>query len=372
MNRCTSLLFAALVSACASACAEPMLEHTDVFVSGKDGYHTYRIPAIEAAADGSLVAFAEARKNNMGDPGMENNDIDLVMKRSTDGGKTWSAMRVIEDPGEKWSAANPATVVDRTNGRLWLLYLRCKPGRSTETARAGTDDIETPARTSDDHGVTWSQPIDLTAVARDMKDSRWRSSVVGPGGPIQTRNGRLMAAVWKVDPPGVLAIFSEDHGKSWQRGDVVPGGRGDENQLVELADGRILMDIRQNSGPHRFLAESADGGKTWSAPRPGVAVSPVACAIERYTLKSAGDDRDRILWTGPKGPGRRNLVVLISCDEGKTFVNERLIWNKEAAYSDLTILKDKTVGVLWERGDQRGYQFITFTRFNREFLEAAK
>jgi sialidase-1 len=103
-----------------------------------------------------------------------------------------------------------------------------------------------------------------------------------------------------------------------------------------------------------------------------VAVNPVACAIERYTLKSAGDDRDRILWTGPKGPGRTNLVVLTSYDEGKRFVNERLIWKKEAAYSDLTILKDKTVGVLWERGDQRGYQFITFTRFNREFLEPGK
>jgi sialidase-1 len=296
-----------------------------------------------------------------------------VMKRSTDGGKTWSAMQVIEDPGEKWSAANPATVLDRQNGRLWLLYLRCKPGRSTDTARAGTDDIQTLARSSDDHGVTWSQPIDLTAVARDMSDSRWRSSVIGPGGAIQARSGRLIAPVWKVDPWGVLAIYSDDHGRTWQRGETVPGGRGgDENQVVELADGRILMDIRQGSGPHRWLSESSDGGKTWSAPRPGVTVTPVACAIERYTLRSAGDDRDRILWTGPKGPDRTHLVVRTSYDEGKTFVNERPIWEKEAAYSDLTILKDKTVGVLWERGEKSGYQFITFTRFNREFLEPGK
>jgi hypothetical protein len=98
----------------------------------------------------------------------------------------------------------------------------------------------------------------------------------------------------------------------------------------------------------------------------------VACAIERYTLKSAGDDRDRILWTGPKGPGRTKLVVLTSYDEGRTFVNERLLWDKEAAYSDLTILKDRSVGVLFERGEKSGYQFITFIRFNREFLEAGK
>lgn len=370
MNRRASSLVLVLFAVCSPAWAEPLLKHTDVFVSGKDGYNTYRIPALEAAADGSLVAFAEARKYNMGDPGMDNNDIDLVMKRSTDGGATWSAMQVIEDPGEKWSAANPATVLDRSSGRLWLLYLRCKPGRSTDTARPGTDDMQTLARYSDDNGRSWSAPIDLTAVARDMNAPRWRASVVGPGGPIQARSGRLIAPIWRVDPADVLTIFSDDHGRTWQRGEAVPGGRGgDENQLVELADGRILMDIRQNSGPHRWLAESRDGGRTWSAPRPGVAVTPVACAIERYTLKSAGDDRDRILWTGPKGPGRTNLVVLTSYDEGQTFVNERLIADKGAAYSDLTILKDRSVGVLWERGD---YRFITFTRFNREFLEPGK
>jgi sialidase-1 len=230
--------------------------------------------------------------------------------------------------------------------------------------------MQTLARYSDDNGRSWSAPIDLTAVARDMNAPRWRASVVGPGGPIQARSGRLIAPIWRVDPADVLTIFSDDHGRTWQRGEAVPGGRGgDENQLVELADGRILMDIRQNSGPHRWLAESRDGGRTWSAPRPGVAVTPVACAIERYTLKSAGDDRDRILWTGPKGPGRTNLVVLTSYDEGQTFVNERLIADKGAAYSDLTILKDRSVGVLWERGD---YRFITFTRFNREFLEPGK
>jgi sialidase-1 len=344
------------------------IENADVFVERVGGYFAYRIPALETAQDGTLLAFAEARKYNLEDPGFGRQDIDLVLRRSTDGGRTWEPMQVIEDPGELWSAANPATVVDRTNGRVWLLYLRCKPQRNTHTARPGTDDSQVLARTSDDAGRTWSEPIDLTAVSRDFADPKWRVSVVGPGGMIQDRKGRLVAAIWKFEPFGNFALISGDHGKTWHRSAFVPGS-GDECQLVELTDGRLLMDIRQGKGPHRHLSTSRDGGETWSKPRPGVTVSPVACAIERYTSKAGGDDRDRILWTGPKGPGRQNLVVRISYDEGETFPVERPIAAGHAAYSDLSILKDRSVGVLWERGADHGYQTITFTRLTREFLE---
>ena len=370
MNIRRAVLSFGAMLASSVAWAQPALTHVDVYVSGTQGYHSFRIPAIETAPDGSLLAFAEARKYSLDDPGFGKQDIDLVLRRSTEGGKTWSPMKVIEDPGELWSAANPATVVDRQTGRVWLLYLRCKPARNTETARPGTDDNQILARSSDDNGVTWSEPTDLTKVSRAMDDRQWGSSVVGPGGAIQDRRGRLIAPVWRYKPFGVFAIYSEDRGRTWQRSPLVPGGKGgDECQLVELADGRILMDIRQETGPHRWMAESSDGGKTWSEPRPGLTVSPVACAIERYTLKAAGDDRDRILWTGPKGPGRMNLVVRMSYDEGRTFPVERPIWDGHAAYSDLTIFKDKTVGVLWERGVEQGYQFISFTRLDREFLE---
>lgn len=349
------------------AVSQGNLEHVDVYVSGQDGYNCFRIPGIECAPDGSLLAFAEARKHNCADPGMENNDIDLVHKRSTDHGQTWSAMVVIEDPGEFWSAANPATCVDRDTGKVWLLYLRCKPGKDTFTARPGTDDSQVLARTSVDHGLTWSEPIDLTVASRDMNDPQWAVSVVGPGGMIQDAKGRLIAPVWKSAPWGNFALFSEDHGKTWQRGQLVPGDQGgDENQLVELKDGRILMDFRQNKGTNRWMAESQDGGRTWSERRVGLPVTPVCCAIERLSLQSAGDDKDRILWTGPKGPERNNLVARVSYDEGQTFPNERLIANEPAAYSDLTILKDKTAGVLWERDD---YTKITFTRLTLEFLE---
>jgi sialidase-1 len=352
--------------------AAPPLRHVDVYVSGQDGYTGYRIPALEVTPDGTLLAFAEARKNSLSDPGGKKQDIDLVLKRSTDGGATWSAMTVVEDAGENWSAANPATVVDRQTGRVWVLYLRSKPGCGSLTSRPGTDDMMTFARWSEDNGQTWSEPIDLTAVARDMADPQWRSTVIGPGGMIQDRKGRLIAAAWRVLPWGVFTIYSEDHGRTWQRGEIVPRDGLPENhspnetQVVELSDGRILMDYRDEKTAHRWMAESRDGGRTWTKPRPGNRVTPVACAIERYTQKSAGDDRDRIVWTGPKGPKRQNLVVRVSYDEGQTFPEERLIAAEPAAYSDLAILKDKSVGVLWERGN---YKQITFTRLAREFLE---
>jgi len=357
------------ISAATAAAAAPMFDQTNVFVSGQGGYHTYRIPAVEAAPDGSLVAFAEARKYNSADPGFGKQEIDLVFKRSTNNGATWSPMVLLEHAGEYWSAANPATVVDQNNGRLWVFYLRSRPGCSTETSRPGTDDFQTIARWSDDNGQTWSGPKDLTGAGRDLNDQKWRASVPGPGGAIQTRKGRLIVPMWKT-PFANFAIFSDDQGRTWQRSQIVPGPqRGDENQIVELADDRLLMDTRQNSGPHRWLVESTDGGETWSERRAGVTVTPVMCAIERFTRKANGDDLDRIVWTGPKGPDRRRLVIRISEDEGKTFENERLITEDFAAYSDLTILKDRTIGVLWERGVERGYQFITFTRLNWEWLK---
>lgn len=351
----------------AVAWAQSAPRHVDVFVSGTEGYFAYRIPAIETAPDGTLLAFAEARKYTLDDPGYGKQDIDLVLRRSTDLGQTWSPMQVIEDPGELWSAANPTTVVDSQTGKVWVFYLRCKPERNTETARPGTDDSLVIARWSGDSGATWSEPVDLTAVSRDMNDPKWGVTVIGPGGGIQLQSGRLIVPAWKYAPFRDFALYSDDHGSSWKRSQLVPGDYGyDECELVELADGKVAIDMRQNSGPHRWMSISADQGDTWSAPYAGNTVTPVACAIERYSAAVAPDKKERILWTGPRGPERRTLVLRVSYDQGKTFQNERVIADEPAAYSDLTVLKDKTIGCLWERGD---YKFITFTRFDLSFVE---
>ncbi|MEN6451549.1 MAG: sialidase family protein [Thermoguttaceae bacterium] len=361
-----AVLSAIVALSSVSAWAGTSLDRINVFASGMDGYHTYRIPAIEVAPDGTILAFAEARKYNSNDPGLDN-EVDLVCKRSTDGGRIWSPIQVIEHAGKHWSAANPATVVDRQTGKIWLLYVRCAPGRGIYKARPGARDSQIFARSSDDNGRTWSEPIDLTAASRDMNDPKWGMTVVGPGGMIQDSKGRLVAAAWRYAPFGVFAIFSEDHGRTWQRGQVLSGREANENQLVELSDGRLLMDFRSESEKTpRWLVESRDGGRTWGEPRlEGLAPTPVCCAIERYSLKSAGDDRDRILWTGPKGPDRNELMLRVSYDEGRTFATERLIGPGYAGYSDMAILKNKDVGVLWEREDCR---LITFVRLPKELV----
>lgn len=342
----------------------------DVFVSGTEGYHTYRIPALVAAADGSLIAFAEGRKENSGDPG--SGDIDLVFKRSTDGGVTWSALQVLDDPGEGWAASNPTPVLDRTTGRISLLYNRWEPGYGTRLSRPGTRNSQGWLRFSDDHGRTWSPPRDLTPSARDLED--WGAIFFGPGGAIQTQSGRLLVpaaakpgATYEllveadpeksVSPLRAFVLYSEDQGETWRRGELLTAF-SNENQLVELADGRILMDARQNQGSHRWVAFSDDQGQTWSRPRAGHQIQPVATALEAYP--QGGPGVERFLWTGPRGPGRTQLVMRVSRD-GQTFPQEQLLYGGYAAYSDLAVFGER-IGVLWERGIDRSYQFITFSR----------
>ncbi|MFN0172557.1 MAG: exo-alpha-sialidase [Bryobacteraceae bacterium] len=376
-----STLFLAAAAAVANATAQPVITHTDVFTAGKEGYHTFRIPTIVTTNDGTLIAFAEGRKDNSRDPG--NGDIDLVFKRSADNGRTWPAVQVLDDPGEKWGASNPTAVVDRSNGRVLLLYNRWEPGIDTPQAEVGTMKNQTWMRTSDDQGRTWSAARDLTRDARDY--DHWAAMFLGPGGAIQTRTGRLIVPaamspdtyyVWasfgafsgRMEIMRSYALYSDDHGSTWRRGGLL-GAFTNECQVVELADGAIMMDARQDAGDRRWVVISQNGGQTWSRPRAGQAVSPIATAIERYTSKAAGDDRDRLLWTGITGPGRKGLVIRVSYDEGQTFSNEHLLYGGYAAYSDLTILRDKTVGILWERGVSDSYQSVTFTRLNRDFLE---
>ncbi len=412
----TQLLGVSFLVLSTTAAAEPLFTSVDVFQSGTEGYHTFRIPAVATAPDGSLIAFAEGRRENRHDP--SGGDIDLVLKRSSDRGATWSSLVIpghpwssLVIPGHPWSSlvipGHPwsSLVIP---GHPWTtpvrdglppiqprsptairpgsgsFYNRWEPASGTELSQPGTSNNQTWTRYSEDNGETWSEARDLTRASRDYED--WGAMFPRPGGAIQTRGGRLIVpSAMKPDTYYVqgavgdysgrihfmraYVMYSDDHGSTWRRSALVRA-LTNENQVVELSDGAVMMDARQGGGAHRWLAVSADAGETWPTPVPGQKVTPVCTSIERYTLHAAGDDRDRILWTGPTGPGRKHLVLRVSYDEGQTFRKEHVIYDGLAAYSDITILKDKTVGVLWERGVSDGYQFITFTRFDGEFVDS--
>lgn len=331
-----------------------------VFRAGTDGHHTYRIPSLVRCADGTLVAFAEGRRDNRGDPG--NGHINLVCRLSHDGGKTWSNLQVIDQPPEGGAASNPTAVVDRRNGRVMVFYNRWAPGRGSGNSRVGEFDCTLWMRYSDDGGRHWSEPIDLTSAGRDV--TAWHTAVFGPGSGIQLRSGRLIIPMYsraaRPDANGItraaFVLYSDD-GVHWSRGERVPRGCN-ESQVVETSDGRVLLDGRQERGPRRWLFESVDAGQTWDNARPGVAVTPVCTSIVRYP--EAGPAC--LVWSGPRGPGRRDLVLRVSVDDGATFKGELLIGPGPAAYSNMDLLDSGALGVLWESGTQHPYEEIRFLR----------
>ena len=169
-----------------------------------------------------------------------------------------------------------------------------------------------------------------------------------------------------------FTLYSDDHGAEWHAGEVVEAAVN-EAQIVELSDGRLLMSVRPNSGGDRLAALSSDNGEHWTTPAPLFSSTRVAEAIERYTRKGEnGASRNRLLHTIPTGGplgARSNLEVRISYDEGVSFDVSRKVYAGYAAYSDLVNIDSDQVGILWERGDTTGYQFISFTRVGRALLE---
>jgi sialidase-1 len=357
-------LFTAIVAGSGVASAEPrQMPSVEVFSAGV-GYPNYRIPSFTAMPNGTLIAIAEGRTGD--DPGF-GGDIDLVARRSFDGGATWGSMQLIESFGGG-TLSNPTTVLDQSNNRLWMLYNRWEGSLGTSDSQPGTTNNTAWARYTDDNGQTWSSAIDITMGVKDFNN--WNTVSFGPGSGIQASNGRLIipSARWQ-NGWNTYAVYSDDHGTNWQRGQLTPGGNiSNENQLVELADGRIQMEARPNTGIQgpRVVTTSSNGGQTWSAASAGQNWPDVQAAIERLTRQSAGDDLNRIIATGPRGPSRTDLVVRTSYDEAATYTRQRLIHDGYSGYSDIDVLNDGTVGVLFETNQART---IMFTRFNREFIE---
>ncbi len=355
------------------------VEKNDVFVSGRDGYHTYRIPAVLRLNSGVLLAFCEGRRNNGSDSG----DIDLLVKRSTDDGRTWSAAQLIWSDGSN-TCGNPCPVVDRATGTVWLLATHNReqdllkdivPKRSPGT--------RTPwVMRSTDQGVTWSAPQEITAAA---KDPRWGWYATGPGIGIQIREGphagRLVIPANHSydDPAGRVAggpyefgshvIYSDDRGVTWKLGGTIRP-KVNECQVVELADGRgtLLMDMRSYFGRGcRAQATSPDGGLTWSAPHDVPALVEPVCQASILGCEPASAGAPGLILFSNPADGRRKqrirLTVRASEDQARTWPRALVLHPGPASYSCLVALAGNRAGCLYENGADDRFDRITFARF---------
>lgn len=345
------------------------LEVFSVYAAGEEGYHTYRIPAIVETAQKTLLAFCEGRRDGQGDSGQ----IDTLVKRSKDGGATWSAFQVVAHaPG--YTLGNPAPVVDRNTGTVWLLLTRNRADQHEGAILAGAAEPRTVWLThSTDDGSTWAVPSEITATT-SAPDWRWYAT--GPGHGIQLRSGRLLIPCnhslgkeW--DSWHSHVIYSDDAGKTWQRGGI-HDGKTNESTVVELADGRLYQNMRNYRGTHRrAVAHSADGGLTWSTAKDDPAlVDPVCQASSvRYSLAADGEV-NRILFSNPGSIRRERMTVRLSLDEGETWPVDKVVFEGPSAYSDLVVLHDGRIGCLFEQGLENPYERITFARFALGWLTA--
>ena len=380
------LLNALAATAGAAACHAPapaaaqvsVIHATDVMSAGVGGYNVYRIPGFAVADDGSLLLFAEGRPNQS-DPGAAG-DIDLVMKRSTDGGQNWSALQVLgERPGFDFS--DPRVVIDEVSGIAHVLYSQwpTNNGQAGVPIGLGDNSSVTLLRSSPDHGATWSGPVNLNA---QVKDPAWASLNTGPGLGIQlrwqdadpSRNDRLVVpAHHRPTTYRGVALFSDDGGATWDAGSGSTPHYADESEIIELTNGDLMWDARIN-GSGRMRSISHDGGQTWSQATAGdIPVTAVDTGMVRYSAKRDGADRDRILYSAPLGsiPGtgnsRNNIGVWTSYDEGKTFINPVMIEAGSAAYSVIDRLDDASIGLIYEVD----HNTIRYVNFQLSELEGA-
>ena len=384
-----------LVLASSLATASPLLERTNLFESWTGGYGLFRIPGVIVTAKGTLLAYCEARRG-----GSDWSEMDVLLRRSADGGRTWEAARRIcqvDGPKPKNPVRlnantnevtynNPIAIADRDGTVHFLFcleYMRCFYQRS------------------DDDGVTWSKPVEITGAFEAFRPKfDWRTLATGPGHGIQLRNGRLLAPVWislggggNNHSPGINAvIYSDDHGKTWQAGELaitdktVTAGSS-ETTLIQLADGRVMLGARAGAkDKKRVFAVSDDGTTKWARPWTAHEIGEPGCmaGFVRYSTKT-DSDRNRILFSLTAPPDifadglrrqsneRNNLTVWMSCDEGKTWPVSKSIHADRAAYSDLAVLANGTILCFYEAGNPKSnkpspYGFLTMARFNLEWL----
>ncbi|MCC6680602.1 MAG: exo-alpha-sialidase [Phycisphaeraceae bacterium] len=389
----------------AAALAEeaPFFEVTRVVASGPNDKPNYRIPAIVQGFNGDLLVFAEKRNDGIGDVG----NIDQVIFRSSDMGKTWQDEQLLFDDGN-FTQTDMTVYADPQRDDIILLFLYDKKQysmmRSGDSGRTWTRPVSIhdqiiPSEWDQLGGGTNTKPAEPAEgqTKKEQWEKDWRQRYgIGCGAAIVRLTegphaGRLLAPARAQVPDAdgsrpyshTFVIYSDDDGQTWHRGGMAMPW-GNEAQLVTLPNGRLMVNARDADNSHRpdhivrRVAISDDGGETWQ-PWDGQPLESPQChgAIERYVH----DGRDLLLFSNPKSAfrqtehpyGRVNMSIRVSADEGKTWQVSRTIYPGPSSYSDIVVLRDGTIGVVYENGEQGGTHYWTnldFARFNLAWAEA--
>ncbi len=391
-SRLAALVFAALVLATQAAfCAEAWLEKTDLFMGGQGNHKLYRIPGIVVTKKGTVLTYCEARRKTGGDW----DTIDIVLRRSTDGGKTFAppitmpqvsgeihrnpvAIERKQGQPDDVTYNNPVAIADR-NGLVHFLFC--------------LDYMRVFYMSSKDDGQTWSKPVEITKAFETLRPAYpWRVVATGPGHGIQLSNGRLVVPAWVSTsttaahgPACDTTVFSDDHGKTWRVKTIAIPATGEfpspnETAAVELADGKVMLNARVPSAEHRrVIATSDDGESNWSAPHyQSDLADPICMAglVRLSTLRHGG--KNRLLFSNPdnldRADGRdivsrdrKNVAVRVSYDEGASWPLKRSLEPGPSAYSDLAVLPDGTILCFYEATPR-----LVLARFNLEWLTEGK
>lgn len=357
-----------------------MMQRIDLFTAGDAGYHIYRVPGISVTPGGVVLAYAEARKESPSDWA----DIDILMRRSLDSARSWQpAVKVVDHA--RWGegpANNFVTIPDHNTGIVHALHCH-------NYARAFH-------MCSEDDGETWSEPVQITEVLAEFRSEYdWGVCAIGPGHGIQMKNGRLVAPIWLSvshtqahRPNRAAVIYSDDGGEHWRRGDMVPDTIRccNETEAVQLADGRVLLNMRNmGDARRRAVTVSEDGAHGWAEPWYDEQLPEPRCfgSICRFSLRGP-NDRNRVLFSNPNvfqpmqrhvidWGDRRDVTVRLSYDECDSWPVERLLQAGPSGYCDLAVMPDKTILALYERGRLVGGHTsenlcMTVARFDLQWL----
>jgi len=352
---------------------QAQVHKTNLFEARTGGYYAYRIPGIAVTTRGTVLAYCEARQDSRSDWA----NIDIFMRRSTDAGRTWGPRQKLADIGNS-TVNNPVAIVDRKTGAVHFLYCvnyaRCFYIRSK------------------DDGETWSRPLELTGTFEKFRpDYNWNVIATGPGHGIQLRSGRLLVPVWlstggKRHRPSVVAtIYSDDHGITWNRADIVVRDGPEfknpsETVAIQLHDGRVMLNIRSESRQaRRLISFSANGSTNFSKPVfDDELFEPICMASIVRLSEQPKYQKNRILFANPDSGtrARKNVTIKISCDEGDSWPVKKVLEPGISGYTDLTVGPNGTIYCFYERGSVTGNhydpKFLCVARFNLAWLTNGK